>query len=70
MINKPSYVADFETITRDGEEVVWLFDLCNIVNNAHQTGYSMHEFIEFIDTLSHGSEIYFHNLNENKKKKV
>lgn len=62
MLNKPSYVADFETITRDGQEVVWLFDLCNIVNNAHHTGYSMHDFIEFINSLNHASAIYFHNL--------
>src|SRR5574344_93806 len=62
MIGKPCYVADFETITRDGQEVVWLYDVCNIVNNTHHTGYSMQEFIEFINSLNHGSAIYFHNL--------
>lgn len=62
MLTKPTYVADFETITRDGIEVVWLYDICNLSNLSHITGTSMEQFLEYIDNLNFGSTIYFHNL--------
>lgn len=62
MITKPSYVADFETITRDGKEFVWLFDICNLNNLEHRVGTNIEDFIKFIDNLEYASRVYFHNL--------
>lgn len=62
MITKPSYVADFETITRNGKECVWLFDICNIVTLTHNHAHDIIDFMEIIDNMKTGSTIYFHNL--------
>lgn len=62
MITKPSYVADFETITRDGKECVWLYDVCNLNNLEHNIGTNIEDFINFIDNLEYASRVYFHNL--------
>lgn len=62
MITKPSYVADFETITRDGVEQVWLYDICNLKNLEHNIGTNIEDFINFIDNLEYASRVYFHNL--------
>lgn len=62
MLTKPSYVADFETITRDGKECVWLYDICNLNNLEHRVGTKIEDFINFIDNLEYASRVYFHNL--------
>ena len=62
MLTKPSYVADFETITRDGKECVWLYDICNLNNLEHCVGTKIEDFINFIDNLEYASRVYFHNL--------
>lgn len=62
MLIKPCYVCDFETITRNGIECVWLFDFCNVATLEHITGKNLDEFLEIIDNLKTGSTIYFHNL--------
>lgn len=60
--DKLKLVADFETTTRDGKEVVWLFDICKLVDYSHLTGESLEEFISIIDEVEVGCDIYFHNL--------
>lgn len=62
MITKPSYVADFETITRNGKECVWLFDICNLNNLEHNIGTNIEDFINFIENLEYAARVYFHNL--------
>lgn len=62
MILTPTFVADFETIQRDNIEDIWLFDICNIVNLRHKTGYTMQEFLNIIDNAKTSCKIYFHNL--------
>lgn len=62
MIIKPTFVADFETITRNNVESVWLYDICNLNTLSHLNGNSMEEFINFVDNLEYSSTIYFHNL--------
>lgn len=62
ILNKPTYVADFETITRDGVESVWLYDICNINTLKHEIGTSMEQFIDKIDNMEYSTRIYFHNL--------
>lgn len=62
MLEKPTFVADFETITRNGVECVWLYDICNINTLKHEIGASMEQFIDYIDNLEFSTRIYFHNL--------
>lgn len=62
LLNKPTFVADFETITRDGVEVVWLYDICNVNTLEHEIGTSMEQFIDKIDNMEYSTRIYFHNL--------
>ena len=51
VLDKPCYVADFETITRDGVECVWLYDICNINTLGHEIGVSMSQFIDYIENF-------------------
>lgn len=62
MITKLSYAADYETITRGDSECVWLWDVCNMVTLEHIHDTSMDTFIDFVNKLEFGANIYFHNL--------
>ena len=62
VLEKPTFVADFETITREGVECVWLYDICNINTLGHEIGTSMEQFIDYIENLDFSTRIYFHNL--------
>lgn len=66
MKNTPVFVADFET--RNSKEDVdtqstsiWLWDLCDIEEFKHTTGYNMQSFIDAVDKLA-PCTIYTHNL--------
>ena len=54
------YIADFETIERNGKECIWLWDVCMGAN--HRWGYDIESFIEWLDTLTGNVNIKFHNL--------
>lgn len=62
MFTKPTYVADFETINRNGKEEVWLWDVCNVVSKKHTTGTELEDFWNHLENLKFSSIIYFHNL--------
>lgn len=62
MFKKVTYVADFETIERDGVEEVWLWDVCNAVSKEHTTGTELADFWKHVDALKCTCTIYFHNL--------
>lgn len=54
------YIADFETIERDGKECIWLWDVCMGAN--HRWGYDIESFIEWLNSLTGVINIKFHNL--------
>lgn len=60
--DKLKLVADFETTTRNGKEVVWLFDICKLVDYSHITGESLEDFMIIMDEINVPCDIYFHNL--------
>lgn len=63
MITQPTYVADFETITRtDGREHVWCWDVCNLITLEHTGDTTIESFIDYINGLKFNSRVYFHNL--------
>lgn len=62
MITKPSYVADFETITRNNKECVWLWDVCNIATKKHTTDTTIESFIKWLNDITVATNVYFHNL--------
>ena len=62
MITKLSYSADYETITRGDTECVWLWDVCNLLTMEHTYNTTMDTFLDFVNKLNFGANIYFHNL--------
>lgn len=64
MINyKLKLVADFETTTRNDTECVWLWDVCRISDLNHvANGTKIEEFIDYVNDINIGCDIYFHNL--------
>lgn len=54
------YIADFETINRDGVEEVWLWDICN--EEQHEWGYDIESFMHRILHSRENCCIKFHNL--------
>lgn len=63
----PWYVADFETtsikdLENFGKTKVWLFSICDSNCNIIKNGYSIEEFMDYIEDNLCGSLIYFHNL--------
>ena len=62
----PVYVADFETrnaqkdVDNDSTSI-WLWDICDISEYKHTTGYDMPSFIEYVEKIA-PCVIYTHNL--------
>lgn len=54
------YIADFETINRDGKEEVWLWDMC--YNGEHEWGYDIESFMHKLLYTCESICVKFHNL--------
>ena len=54
------FIADFETIERNGKECIWLWDVCT--GEGHKWGYDIESFIKWLDSLTGVVNIKFHNL--------
>lgn len=54
------YIADFETINRDGDEEVWLWDMC--CEGKHEWGYDIASFMSKLLYTRETICVKFHNL--------
>ena len=58
-----SYVADFETTTKEEDAHVWGFAICEVGNKEDVIfGTSIDEFMSWCETKQKNSIVYFHNL--------
>lgn len=62
LLNKLKFIADFETIDRDGKQAVWLWNTTHIKTLKHTYGYNIESFMDFINSIEFACDIYFHNL--------
>ena len=58
-----SYVADFETTTKETDCHVWAFAICEVGNKENViTGTTIDEFMRWCETNPDNSRVFFHNL--------
>lgn len=58
-----SYVADFETTTKETDSHVWAFAICEVGNKENLTvGTNIDSFMKWCEDNPDNSKVYFHNL--------